>query len=172
MPLDDGSQSPRGRLSPWLIGFLVVGSLVAMAVVYPDTRLVLGVWVLTVISVLLMVRRRPGGQTRRPLAVEASTMAESPPTGANTAMVAPSSGVVGGRLPDVMTLEEVAELLRVDPDQVTKAIEDGLLPGNRIGEHWRVRSESLLAWLDGPYRSAAVGTARTARRGATTRART
>ncbi len=46
---------------------------------------------------------------------------------------------------------EAADLLRVDQATIITAIQGGELPGNRIGVHWRIRTESLLTWLDGIY---------------------
>jgi len=51
----------------------------------------------------------------------------------------------------VLTDAEAADLLRVDQATIITAIQGGELPGNRIGGHWRIRTESLLAWLDGSY---------------------
>jgi excisionase family DNA binding protein len=50
-----------------------------------------------------------------------------------------------------MTLDEAADLLRVDTPAVIAAIRSGQMPGNQIGDHWRIRTEALLTWLDGPY---------------------
>jgi excisionase family DNA binding protein len=49
--------------------------------------------------------------------------------------------------PDVLTLEEVAELLAVEPAAVELLARDGELPGRRIGEAWRFARSAVLAWL-------------------------
>ncbi|HWV86266.1 MAG TPA: helix-turn-helix domain-containing protein [Capillimicrobium sp.] len=49
--------------------------------------------------------------------------------------------------PDVLTLEEAAELLRVTPEALAARAEAGEVPGRRIGDEWRFRREALLAWL-------------------------
>jgi excisionase family DNA binding protein len=49
--------------------------------------------------------------------------------------------------PDVLTLEEVAELLQVEPAAVAELAGDGELPGRRIGEVWRFARSAVLAWL-------------------------
>jgi excisionase family DNA binding protein len=49
--------------------------------------------------------------------------------------------------PDVLTLEEVAELLAVDPEAVAALARDGELPGRKIGEAWRFARAAVLAWL-------------------------
>jgi excisionase family DNA binding protein len=49
--------------------------------------------------------------------------------------------------PDVLTLEEVAELLAVEPAAVAELAASGELPGRRIGEHWRFARSAVLGWL-------------------------
>ena len=49
--------------------------------------------------------------------------------------------------PDVLTLEEVAELLAVEPAAVAELAASGELPGRRIGQHWRFARTAVLGWL-------------------------
>lgn len=49
--------------------------------------------------------------------------------------------------PDVLTLEEVAELLCVEPEAVAALAASGELPGRRIGEAWRFARVAVLDWL-------------------------
>ena len=49
--------------------------------------------------------------------------------------------------PDVLTLEEVAELLSVEPAAVAELASSGELPGRRIGEVWRFARTAVLEWL-------------------------
>jgi excisionase family DNA binding protein len=49
----------------------------------------------------------------------------------------------------VVTLEELAELLRVPADVVRQRAERGELPGRRFGDDWRFMREGVLAWLAG-----------------------
>ncbi len=55
----------------------------------------------------------------------------------------------GGRAPepDVLTLDEVADLLRVEPREVEQLVRDGALPGRRIGSAWRFSRAAVLDWL-------------------------
>jgi excisionase family DNA binding protein len=53
----------------------------------------------------------------------------------------------------VLTAAEVASMLRVDANVVIAAISAGELPGNRVGDHWRVGQGALTRWLRGTYRS-------------------
>lgn len=53
-----------------------------------------------------------------------------------------------GDLPPVLTVEEVADLLRVDRKTAYAAIADGSLPGaRRIGRCIRVSRDAFLDWL-------------------------
>jgi excisionase family DNA binding protein len=48
---------------------------------------------------------------------------------------------------DVLTLEELAELLAVEPAAVEALASTGELPGRRIGGQWRFARAAVLAWL-------------------------
>lgn len=50
---------------------------------------------------------------------------------------------------DVFTLDELAELLKLDPATVMVRVDAGELPGRRFGNHWRFSRRAVLAWLDG-----------------------
>jgi excisionase family DNA binding protein len=49
--------------------------------------------------------------------------------------------------PDVLTLDEVAELLGVEPALIEGLADRGELPGRRIGEAWRFARSAVLEWL-------------------------
>ena len=49
----------------------------------------------------------------------------------------------------VLTLEQAASLLRVDPSSVIKRAEAGELPGRRFEAEWRFSRHALLDWLSG-----------------------
>ena len=51
--------------------------------------------------------------------------------------------------PEVMTLEEAAELLRVEPKEVRKLAANGEVPGRKVGTEWRFTRAALLNWLSG-----------------------
>jgi excisionase family DNA binding protein len=51
------------------------------------------------------------------------------------------------RDPEVLTPQEAAELLRVDPDVVLELARAGELPGRELGGQWRFARAALLAWL-------------------------
>jgi excisionase family DNA binding protein len=50
---------------------------------------------------------------------------------------------------DVLTLEELARMLKLDPDTVMVRVDAGELPGRRFGDQWRFSRQAVLAWLDG-----------------------
>jgi len=52
-------------------------------------------------------------------------------------------------LPEVLTLEEAARLLRVPPADLAATAEHGEVPARRIGTAWRFRRAALLDWLGG-----------------------
>jgi len=47
----------------------------------------------------------------------------------------------------VLTLEEVAKLLKAPVDAVRGRAEKGELPGRRFGNDWRFARMAVLAWL-------------------------
>jgi excisionase family DNA binding protein len=58
------------------------------------------------------------------------------------------SGFGGSGLPPVLTVEEVAELMRIDRKTAYAAIAEGEVPGvRRLGRCIRVSRDVLLRWL-------------------------
>ena len=53
---------------------------------------------------------------------------------------------------DVLTVSEVAEYLRVNPQTVYRKAKAGELPVVRIGRAIRFRREELEEWMKGPIR--------------------
>jgi excisionase family DNA binding protein len=50
-------------------------------------------------------------------------------------------------VPEVLTLAEAAELLRVEVEALRAWAEAGDVPGRRLGGDWRFRRAALLDWL-------------------------
>ncbi len=50
---------------------------------------------------------------------------------------------------DLLTPEEVAEYVRVNPQTIYRLLRGGKLPGAKIGHQWRVRRADLDAYLHG-----------------------
>ena len=69
--------------------------------------------------------------------------------------VAPADVVVGRAdfvptdAPEVLTVDEAAELLQAEPEAVRALAESGGLPGRKIGDEWRFLRSAVLAWLGG-----------------------
>ena len=51
------------------------------------------------------------------------------------------------REPEVLNVDEVGELLQVEPELVLEMAGRGDLPGRRLGEEWRFARAALLSWL-------------------------
>ncbi len=49
----------------------------------------------------------------------------------------------------ILTIEEAAERLKVTPEIVGGLLENGELPGRRIGGEWRTTTRALLGYVDG-----------------------
>ena len=47
----------------------------------------------------------------------------------------------------ILTVAEVATILRVHPATVYRLVKTGDLPAFRIGENWRITSDVLKMWL-------------------------
>jgi excisionase family DNA binding protein len=50
--------------------------------------------------------------------------------------------------PPVMTLIEVADYLRIPKASVYKLAQQGRIPCQKVGKHWRFRKEALDRWLE------------------------
>lgn len=48
----------------------------------------------------------------------------------------------------VMTVDEVAEYLRIPRASVYKLAQQGRIPCQKVGRHWRFRREAVDEWLD------------------------
>lgn len=48
----------------------------------------------------------------------------------------------------VMTIDELATYLKVAKSTLYKLAQEGKVPGQKVGKHWRFRKESIDTWLD------------------------
>ncbi len=62
-------------------------------------------------------------------------------------------------LPAILTVEEVAEALRIGRSAAYELVRSGGLPAVRIGRTIRVSRQALLAWIDGAARAGELGAA-------------
>jgi len=88
-----------------------------------------------IVSELLATALEPSAQ-RRPPALDAAE--EGPVVGWHS---------FRETVPDVLTLDGVAELLGVLPDAVAQLAASGELPGRLIDGQWRFARAAVLAWL-------------------------
>ena len=50
--------------------------------------------------------------------------------------------------PEVMTIEETAQYLRVPLSSLYKLAQAGKIPCQKVGRHWRFRREAIERWLE------------------------
>lgn len=51
-------------------------------------------------------------------------------------------------LPPVMTIEEASRYLQIPLSSLYKLAQDGKVPCQKVGRHWRFRKETIDQWLD------------------------
>jgi excisionase family DNA binding protein len=51
------------------------------------------------------------------------------------------------KLTGLLTISEVAEILRVHPTTIYRLVKRGVLPGFKIGGNWRIDKRSFDLWL-------------------------
>lgn len=49
---------------------------------------------------------------------------------------------------DVFTIEELAQYLKVSKSTLYKLAQDGRVPGQKVGRHWRFRKATIDRWLE------------------------
>jgi excisionase family DNA binding protein len=50
-------------------------------------------------------------------------------------------------LPLIMTIEEASKYLRIPLSSLYKLAQDGKIPCQKVGRHWRFRKETIDLWL-------------------------
>jgi len=53
---------------------------------------------------------------------------------------------------DILTVEEAAELLKIPRSSVYKLAQEGKIPAQKVGRHWRFYRPTLLRWIAGQAR--------------------
>ena len=48
----------------------------------------------------------------------------------------------------VLTIDELAVYLKVSKSTLYKLVQEGKVPGQKVGKHWRFRRETIDEWLD------------------------
>jgi len=49
--------------------------------------------------------------------------------------------------PDVMTIDDLAAYLQVSKSSLYKLAQEGKVPGQKVGKHWRFHRETIDEWL-------------------------
>lgn len=49
---------------------------------------------------------------------------------------------------DVMTIDDLAAYLKLSKSTLYKLSQEGNVPGQKVGKHWRFRKETIDRWLD------------------------
>ena len=57
----------------------------------------------------------------------------------------------------VLTIDELAEYLKIPKSTLYKLAQEGKLPGQKVGRHWRFRKEAVDRWLEPPPANGKVG---------------
>ncbi len=47
----------------------------------------------------------------------------------------------------IMTVQEVADLLRIPLSSVYRLAQDGRIPAQKVGKHWRFHKQTILNWV-------------------------
>lgn len=63
--------------------------------------------------------------------------------------------------PDIMTISETSKYLRIARSSLYKLAQEGKIPCQKVGRHWRFRRESIDRWLEAAQRSEATAHAQT-----------
>ena len=48
---------------------------------------------------------------------------------------------------DVLTIDELSEYLRISKSSLYKLAQDGKVPGQKVGRHWRFHRSAIDDWL-------------------------
>ena len=51
-------------------------------------------------------------------------------------------------LPQVLTIYEASDYLRIPLSSLYKLAQEGKIPCQKVGRHWRFRKETIDRWLD------------------------
>ena len=62
-------------------------------------------------------------------------------------MSGPRQGNPPPTQPEVMTIDELAVYLQVSKSSLYKLAQDGKVPGQKVGRHWRFHRPAIDRWL-------------------------
>ena len=52
---------------------------------------------------------------------------------------------------EVLTIVELSKYLKIPKSTLYKLCQEGIVPGQKVGRHWRFRRETIDQWLDEKY---------------------
>lgn len=52
-------------------------------------------------------------------------------------------------MPEILTVQQLAEFLQVSDQTIKRAIKDGKLSAFKVGKDWRIEKEKVKKWLLG-----------------------
>ena len=56
---------------------------------------------------------------------------------------------MGDEFPEVMTIQETSSYLRIPISSLYKLAQEGRIPCQKVGRHWRFHRTSLVNWIAG-----------------------
>ena len=62
-----------------------------------------------------------------------------------------------GKRDSVMTIEELSAYLKIPKSTLYKLAQEGKLPGQKVGRHWRFHRETIDRWLSQGGSEATIG---------------
>ena len=49
---------------------------------------------------------------------------------------------------EILTIEELSEYLKIPRSTLYKLCQEGRIPSQKVGRHWRFRKQTIDQWLD------------------------
>jgi len=50
-------------------------------------------------------------------------------------------------LPDIITVKQLSEFLRISDQTIIRALKSGALKGFKVGRDWRIEKECVIDWV-------------------------
>ncbi len=51
------------------------------------------------------------------------------------------------KMPEILTITEAAQYLRISLSSLYKLAQDGKIPAQKVGKHWRFHKQTLTDWI-------------------------
>jgi excisionase family DNA binding protein len=61
--------------------------------------------------------------------------------------------LIMGDYPEIMTIDQAAEMLQVSTRTVHRMVKQGKMPGRQVGSQWRFEREQLREWVRGDWKA-------------------